>query len=62
MITRILEDEGILYDPMTHAVHALNPVAALIWELCDGAHSPADIADLLGEIFEAEREEVAADV
>lgn len=62
VITRVLEDEGILYDPATHSVHSLNPTAALVWDLCDGEHTLSDIVDLLGEIFEAEREEVAADV
>ncbi|MBI2876257.1 MAG: PqqD family peptide modification chaperone [Candidatus Tectomicrobia bacterium] len=62
ILTRILEGEGILYDPATHSVHALNPMAALIWELCDGEHTPAEIGELLGEIFEAEREEIATDV
>jgi hypothetical protein len=37
------ETETLLYDPETEALHVLNPTARLIWELCDGEHTVADM-------------------
>ena len=60
---RLDEAETMLYDPEMGKVHILNPTARLIWELCDGEHTLADMAaaieaqftglegrDILGEI------------
>ena len=33
-------------------IHVLNPTAALIWKLCDGAHTPADMAAALAAEYE----------
>ena len=33
------------------AIHALNPTAAFIWDLCDGAHSLAEIESALRLAF-----------
>jgi hypothetical protein len=37
-------DDLVVYDHRTQAAHALNPVAAAVWEQCDGTRSPAEIA------------------
>lgn len=37
--------------PKTGRVHYLNPVAAIIFELCDERHSADEIAELLGREF-----------
>jgi pyrroloquinoline quinone biosynthesis protein D len=42
--------------------YALDEVGALIWELCDGARSLADVIDELCGQFDAPAETVAADV
>lgn len=34
------------------AIHALNPTARLIWDLCDGAHTVAEIETALRAAFE----------
>jgi hypothetical protein len=45
------------------AVHALNPTAALIWDLCDGQHSLADLERAVREAFAVPAErDLAADV
>lgn len=36
-------EETLLYDPLTDAVHVLNPTALAVWELCDGQHTLDDI-------------------
>jgi len=50
-------------DPAGGAIHALNPTAAVIWDLCDGAHSLAEMerAVRLAFAVPAERD-LAADV
>ena len=36
----------------TRAIHALNPTARLIWDLCDGGHTLADIELALRAAYE----------
>lgn len=36
--------EVVVYDLERHKAHSLNEAAARVWQLCDGAHSPAQIA------------------
>lgn len=58
-----LHDELVLYDAGGSAIHVLNPTAAAVWELCDGAHSLGDIAAALAVAFEvAQGEDVFGDV
>ncbi len=40
---REVGDETMLHDSAGAAIHVLNPTAKLIWELCDGAHTPAEM-------------------
>ena len=36
-------EETFLYSADEEAIHILNPTAQLIWELCDGEHTVADM-------------------
>ena len=45
--TEQLGDEASVYDWARGQVHALNPIAARVWQLCDGATSPDAIAAVL---------------
>ena len=45
--TEQLGDEASVYDWARAEVHALNPTAARVWRLCDGATSPEAIAAVL---------------
>ncbi len=38
------------------AIHALNPSARLIWDLCDGSHTAAEIEAALRAAFEVPAE------
>ena len=62
----VLETAGrdtLLYDPRTDSVHALNPTARQIWDLCDGQHTPADMAaDLRSRFAAGPERDVEADV
>jgi hypothetical protein len=54
VISKKLGDETVLYDQETRAIHVLNPTAILVWELCDGSHSPEDMEESLRAEFQAE--------
>lgn len=45
------EDGYIIYEQEKDRIHYLNPVAALIFELCSGSNSRAQIAELVREAF-----------
>ena len=57
-----LDDDLVIYDGRSHEVHLLDPVAALVWEACDGDRSPDDLADLLLEASPALGREAAVAV
>lgn len=58
-----LHDELVLYDTGGSAIHVLNPTAAAVWNLCDGAHSLDEIAAALAVAFAvAPGEDVRGDV
>ena len=50
--THEVEDGLIVYHTATDRVHYLNPTAAVVFELCTGEHSDAEIAALVGEAWE----------
>jgi predicted TPR repeat methyltransferase len=51
-----VEDGYVAYDPVSDRLHQLNPVAALLTELCDGSRSVADIAALAAPFLPAGQE------
>jgi fructose-1,6-bisphosphatase len=56
-------DETFLYSAAEEAIHILNPTAQLIWELCDGEHTVADIEQAIRENFSVpDKHNVAADI
>jgi hypothetical protein len=44
LVVQELSDETLVYDLERHKAHCLAPVAAAVWEACDGKRSVADIA------------------
>jgi hypothetical protein len=62
IIWRKIEDKIVLIGKDGLAIHVLNKTAAHIWDLCDGAHSPDEIAANLCERFDVPPEEANADV
>ena len=51
-----VEDGYIAYDPVLDRLHQLNPVAALLAELCDGSRSVEDVRTLASPLVEAGKE------
>lgn len=56
------EDEIIVYHPTKAVSLYLNDTGALIWELCDGKKSVADIIAVLAELYPESVEQVERDV
>ena len=57
-----VEDELTLYDPQSEVVHILNPTAAAVWQLADGAQEVGDIAAKLAELYGLEVDVAEEDV
>lgn len=64
IVFRRLDDEWVLYDPVSDQLHALNLSAALVWELCTGEATADEIAAAVRRAFETpvEPEAVRRDV
>jgi radical SAM protein with 4Fe4S-binding SPASM domain len=62
IINEIVEDETVIYDPKNHNVHHLNPVAGVIWDLCDGSHTAKEIAEEIVDVLESDQSQVEGDV
>jgi hypothetical protein len=62
ILQRDLDDGCVLQVPEQPQVFTLNITAALVWELCDGKHSPDRIADEIVASCEKTRAEVIDDV
>jgi hypothetical protein len=48
VLTHEVDGELVVYDQENDTAHRLNPVAAKVWQNCDGQRSVADLAELLG--------------
>ena len=44
VVVKKLGEECLLYDTQAEAVHVVNLVGEFVWGLCDGTHSPDDMA------------------
>lgn len=57
-----VDDELVLYDPLSDHAHALNSTARTVWDLCDGSHDVGDIARILIERFPEASASIPGDV
>jgi len=60
--TCLVDGELVVLDRDREFVHQLNKTASFIWEQCDGRRTAAEIADLIREAFEVDRETILKDV
>ncbi len=51
----------LLFQKDTSLAVPINQAGALIWEMCDGAHTLAQIVDRLAEIYDQERSRIEQD-
>jgi hypothetical protein len=52
----------VVLDRRANRIHQLNEVATRIWELCDGRHTPAQVAEQLRAAFEVDPATARRDV
>ncbi|MBI2470540.1 MAG: PqqD family protein [Planctomycetes bacterium] len=62
LLVEEIEDEIVIYDPRTHRVHHLNPMASIIWELYDVSPTPRDIAKEIVDVLKTDPANVEKDV
>jgi PqqD family protein of HPr-rel-A system len=57
-----LDGEAVIYDEETSDLHHLNPTATIVFGLCDGSATIADISRDISEAFGVPADEVEAQV
>jgi coenzyme PQQ biosynthesis protein PqqD len=57
-----IDNEITVYHPTLTTSFFLNETGALIWALCDGTRSVAEIIRSLGDLYPESREQIATDV
>lgn len=57
-----LDGETVVYDEETTELHHLNRTATIVFGLCDGSATMAEMAADLSAVFEVPREEVEPEV
>ena len=61
LLERIDGEISVYHPTLTTAVY-LNEAGALIWELCDGSRSVAEIIDILSDQYPESRPQIGTDV
>jgi hypothetical protein len=41
----------VVFDPASDLIHYLNSTSAIVFTLCDGSHSPLEIASVVSGVF-----------
>jgi hypothetical protein len=55
-------DGWAIYDPDTDTAHLVNESARAIWELCDGATTPEEMASAIAELTSVGMDQARGDV
>ncbi len=58
----MIDDELLLFHPAQTKILYCNETASLIWQLCDGQHTPQEITALLAAAFPEAADAMADDV
>ncbi len=58
----MLDDEIILFHPSSKAIFYSNTTGALIWGLCDGQRTVADISEVLSNAYPDSTPQITEDV
>jgi pyrroloquinoline quinone biosynthesis protein D len=61
-VWRRVGDEVVVIRGDGLSTHILNTTAALVWEMCDGEHSIAEMASMLATRFDVSPEVAQADI
>ena len=60
--TQTLDGEVVLLNPASNVILHINQTGALIWQLCNGLRSVAEIVIILSEAYPESRGQIEADV
>jgi hypothetical protein len=59
---RRVEGETVVLDRQGGQIHQLNSTASIIWNLCDGRSTLAEIENQMAEAFDVDRKTAAKDL
>lgn len=59
---RVVDGEGIIYNPNTKRLHTLNATGLLVWDMCDASRDVRAIAQGVSETFGIEERVAQEDV
>ncbi len=62
LLTREVDGEFFLYDPVTDRIVLINHSAAVIFELCDGTRTEDEIAAEVQRLYGSEAEQLDSEV
>ncbi len=62
LIFRQVEEDFVVYDPVSDRTALLNLSAAVVFDLCDGTLTIREIADEVATVFTEEQRDLLADV
>ena len=62
LIVRQIEEDFVIYDPITDSTAFLNLAAAAVLELCNGHHTPEEIESEVAQFFALQADAIASDV
>ena len=62
LLWRTVNDEVVILNRQTDQVHRLNVTASFIWDLCDGANTPDQIAARMASVFDRAEHQMIGDV
>jgi len=62
ILSEEIDNEIVLFDPKNKNTYALNRMASIIWQLCDGNHTPSEISAEISGALEVDSDRVLADV
>ena len=57
LVCEELDGEAVVFDPQCGGVHRFNAATLLVWELCDGAHTTAAIAEVVAARYAIDPDE-----
>ena len=52
VVSRQVDDEWVLYDPVSEKMHVLNVTASLVWNQLDGTRTIEDLVATVREAFD----------
>ncbi len=62
IVLREVDEDIVVYDPVSDKIALLNQSAAVILSYCDGSHSVSDVVSKVAEVFAQPADRVDEDV